>query len=178
LRHQFPGIGCGNGGISQGQSGVEESSAPKLAESRAIMTDVLGRDSDLSLMIAGGQKRRSRLLLLSLRLQHASWQKKTARKRPESREETPKEGIRRRIVACLQYAAPHQMQWAKALNSGKSAVADRSLRRRNISASHRRRRLIAASDALLPESRLGARPSKCPPHRTPFRLQFRIATIL
>jgi hypothetical protein len=109
----------------------------ELAESRVIMTGVFCRDSDLSLMLARARKRRERLLLLRPGLQHASWQKKTARKRPKSREETPKEGIRRRTVALLEYAALHQMQWAKALNSGKSAVADWSLGRRDIFASHR-----------------------------------------
>ena len=45
--------------------------------------------------------------------------------RPESREETPKEGIRRQVVARLKYIAPHKMQWAKAPIGGKSAAADR-----------------------------------------------------
>jgi hypothetical protein len=44
----------------------------ELAESRVIMTGVLCRDSDLSLMLARARKRRERLLLLRLGLQHAS----------------------------------------------------------------------------------------------------------
>ena len=52
------------------------------------------------------------------------WKKRTARRRPESREETPKEGIRRRSVARLEYGAQHQMQWAKAPTNSKSAVAE------------------------------------------------------
>jgi hypothetical protein len=62
-------------------------------------------------------------LLLSVSLGYNRFlrQKKTARRRPKSREETPKEGIRRQVVAPLPYAAPHQMQWAKAPNGGKSA---------------------------------------------------------
>jgi hypothetical protein len=51
-------------------------------------------------------------------------QKKTARKRPKSREETPKEGIRRITVARLTYDAAHQMQRANARSRGESAVAD------------------------------------------------------
>ena len=65
------------------------------------------------------------LLSASLGYNRFLGQKKTARRRPESREETPKEGMRRQVVARLTYIAPHKMQWAKAPIGGKSAVADR-----------------------------------------------------
>jgi hypothetical protein len=76
-------------------------------------------------MVRDSKIRRGRLSM-SGRLSYnlLAGQKKTARKRPKSREETPKEGMRRSLVACPTYIAPHKMQWAKAQIGGKSAVVD------------------------------------------------------
>ena len=38
----------------------------------------------------------------------------------ESREETPKEGIRRSLAALIEYAAAHKLQWAKVGRRDKS----------------------------------------------------------